>query len=52
MDTDIILGCLICVSALAALTVLVFWCRRRIDRIADRGSTSAREILQDMRRGG
>ena len=51
MDLDTILGLIITVATLVVLTGLVFWSRRSIERIARRGPRSAREILEDQRRG-
>ena len=48
MDPDVIAGCVVTVVALGLLTGLVLWCRRRIDRIADRGFGTVREIRQKL----
>jgi len=52
MDGDILLGCIIAGAALGLITYLVLWSRRTIDRIAERGSRSAREIVKERRHGG
>ena len=46
MDTDILIGCIVLVCALAALIGLTFWSRRTINWIARNHVASAREILK------
>ena len=48
MDPNLVIGCAVIVIALAALTVLVLWSRRRIERIAKMEHRSARRILKDL----
>lgn len=51
MDLDLILGCVVAAAALGFLTVLVLWSRRSIDRIAEKGYKSFREIMKGLRDG-
>ena len=51
MEPDAIIGSIVVVVALAALTYLVLWARRRIDRIARNGFGTAREIEREHRGG-
>ena len=51
MDAEVIVGCIIIALALIVLTGLVFWSRRRIERVARTGHRSARQILKDLSRG-
>ena len=51
MDADTIIGCVAIFAALALLVWLVFWSRRRIERIAPGGGRSAREIHRGLRDG-
>jgi hypothetical protein len=44
MEADAIIGCSVAACALIVIAVLVFWSRRRIDRIARDGYRSARRI--------
>ena len=44
MQTDTIVGCAVAACALGSVTLMVLWCRRSIDRIAERGFGSVREI--------
>jgi len=48
---EIVLGVVLLAAALAALSGLTFWSRHIIHRIARRGTSSAREILKDLRDG-
>ena len=48
MDKDIALGCLLVAVALVLITCLVIWSRRQIDRIAERGYGSVREITKEF----
>ena len=52
MDTDLVIGFTVGGAALAVLTVLVAWCRQRIERIARGKAGTAREILRDLHGGG
>ena len=48
VDTDIVIGCVATALALGLVTTLVLWSRRRIDRIADQGFGTVREIRQKL----
>jgi hypothetical protein len=48
MDADTIIGCTVIAVALGLLGWLVFWSRRRIERIAAGGGRSAREIHREL----
>lgn len=48
MDGDTVIGCVVIAGALVVLTALTLWSRRAIRRIAERGSSSLREILKDL----
>lgn len=52
MEADAILGIVVGAAALSLLAGLVLWSRRAIERIAARGSRSAREIVRDLRDEG
>ncbi len=52
MDFNATLGCLLAAGALALSTILVVWSRRAIERIAQRGFRSAREIEEELNGGG
>lgn len=47
---DVMIGLIVMALSLAALVFLVFWSRRRIERISRTESRSAREIARDLRR--
>ena len=47
MTTDAVIGMVVLACALAGVAYLVLSSRRRINRIAERGARSAREILHD-----
>jgi uncharacterized iron-regulated membrane protein len=49
---DIWIGCSLIVLALSVSGLLVFWSRRRIDRIARSGKRSAREITRELNGDG
>ena len=49
MDADLIAGCVILVVALGLLTHLTFVSRRSIERIAEKGLHSFREIVKGLR---
>ena len=51
MSKDIVIGLVIIVLALAAITGLTLWSRRTIERIAGSGFRSAREIFKDLEGG-
>jgi uncharacterized iron-regulated membrane protein len=48
MQTDIIVGVVILAGALLVLLGFTVWSRRRIERIANRGGGTAREILKGV----
>ena len=48
MDVDVLIGCVVTTCALGVLTLLVLWSRRTIDRIADRGFGSVRQIRRKL----
>ncbi len=52
MDTDAIVGWIVVAGALGLLAYLVFWSRRRIDRISRKGFASARQIEKELRGDG
>jgi len=52
MDTELAVGLSVGVAALVLLTVLVVWCRQRIEHIARGKAGTAREILRDLHGGG
>ena len=49
---DLTVGIVLICLSLGILTVLVFYCRRIIERIARSPSRSVREISRDLRRDG
>ena len=49
MDNDTILGWMFVAGALSLITYLVLWSRRTINRIAERGFRSARQIVKELR---
>ena len=49
MDIDTLIGIILVVCALSAITLLVLWSRRTINRIADKNLRSLREIMKDRR---
>jgi len=49
MDNDAILGWMLVAGALSLITYLVLWSRRTINRIAERGLRSARQIVKELR---
>ena len=51
MDADILIGCIAVAGAVGLITCLVLWSRRAIDRIARSRSSSAREIVKELRGG-
>ena len=51
MSADLTIGCIVIAGALGVLVGLVWWSRRTIDRIARSRSSSAREILKELRGG-
>ena len=51
MDRDSLIGCVIVVVALSAISYLVLWSRRMIDRIARKRLSSVRDILEDLHDG-
>ena len=51
MDIDSTVGLFVLAGALIAIVALVIWSRRSIQRIARSHLRSAREILEDRRRG-
>ena len=51
MNANTWIGIALIVTALTALTYLVLWSRKVINRIARSGGASAREIRQELSRG-
>ena len=51
MNTDIAIGCVVVAAAVGLVTYLVLWSRRTIDRIAQSDSSTAREIVNELRGG-
>ena len=51
MDTDTLIGCIAVAGAVGLVTYLVLWSRRAIDRIAQSDSSTAREIVKELRGG-
>ena len=47
---DVLIGCVAIVFSLVTMSVLVFWSRRRINRIGQHGSLSAREVSRGVER--
>ena len=47
---EIIFGTAIAATAIGLLVYLVFWSRRRIDRIARNGGGTARKIVRELER--
>jgi hypothetical protein len=52
MDLHTVLGCLLVAGSLGTILYLVLRSRRRIDRIAESGYRSARQIIKDTDRDG
>lgn len=48
MNGSTLLACILIAAALTFVTYMTFWSRRTIDRIARKGTQSAREILRDL----
>jgi len=48
MGSDLLIGCIVLAGALIGLTVLLFWSRARINKIASMKSRTARDILKDL----
>ena len=51
MSAEALLGCVLIGLSVAAQLLLVFWSRRRINRIADRKLQTARDIVRGMGHG-
>ena len=51
MLNDLSIGLIIIIVGLVLLTVLVFWSRRVINRIAEKRYDSLRDILKDVYHG-
>lgn len=51
MEADAVLGCLVLVATLVAITALVIWSRMSIDRIAEKNLRSVREIVRGLGNG-
>ena len=51
MEIDAIIGIVLLVGSVSAITVLTLWSRKRIDKIAEKKSSSAREIMQELKNG-
>ena len=51
MDIDTTIGLIVIAVSLIVIILLTLWSRRTIDRIADNGFGSARQIEKDRRRG-
>jgi len=49
MDFNTVLGVVLVVAALAAISGLVWWSRWSINRIADKKLESARDIIRELR---
>ena len=47
MDANAVIGCMVIAGALAFVTYMVLWSRRSIERIAQRGFRSVREISSE-----
>lgn len=50
MDPDMILGCILTAVSLGVVVGVTLWCRGAINRIAEKGERTAREILKDSRK--
>ena len=48
MEGDAVVGMVLLAAALASLVVLVFWSRRRIERISRNGYGTARAIEKEL----
>jgi hypothetical protein len=48
MDTNVIIGSAVAISALILITALVLWSRRTINRIAKNGFRTARQTLKEL----
>jgi len=48
LDGTTIIGCAVLTAALVTVTALTFWSLRRINRIARRGSGTARAIAKKL----
>jgi len=51
MDMDVAVGVVVIAVAICTISVLVFWSRRAINRIASDGFGSARKIVRDRLSG-
>ena len=51
MDWNAMVGWLVLAGAMGFIIYLVYWCRRTIDRIAESGRRSLREIVKELRAG-
>ena len=51
MEINAIIGLIVLIGSVSAMTILTFWSRKRIDKIAEKKSASAREIMQEMKNG-
>ena len=51
MDANAIVGVILLIGSTAAIAILTLWSRKRIDRIAQKKSSSARQIIQEMKNG-
>lgn len=51
MDPNAIIGVILLIGSASAIAILTLWSRKRIDRISEKKSSSAREIIQEMKNG-
>jgi len=49
---DIMIGCAVLLASLGTLTFFFLWSRRAIDRIAEKGAGSAREVTRELNGDG
>ena len=48
MTPDILIGCIVLITALAVIAAMALWSRRTVEKIADKQLQSAREIVQAL----
>lgn len=51
MDTDTVVGVIALIVSVVTMVGLTLWSRGRINRIAEKEATSARELLKELRDG-